>query len=409
MTGGKTWNISGSIAAKRTTNPIRAVVDQMKIEPNPNKTPIKLSIGDPTVFGNLPVAPEVVAAVTEALTGAKNNGYPHCLGIPAARAAIAERYGSEGNPIGPDDVCIASGCSGAIEIALGSIANEGDTILIPEPGFSLYQTVCDNKGIKTKRYQLNPDAAWEVDLESLKAGIDDSVVAMIINNPSNPCGSVYSKDHLEKILAIADEAKVPILADEIYADMTFEGTKFHAIAELTTEVPVISVGGLAKRYLAPGWRVGWILLQDHGSGKLNDVRDAVMRSSQVILGANSLIQAALPAIFANTPQSYYDDTMAALAAHSKTLFEKLSTMDGLEPIMPAGAMYMMVRVDVEKLKDIADDVAFTEKLFAEEAVMVLPGQCFGAKNFVRLVVCAPDEMLLEACERMEAFCKRHSA
>lgn len=105
----------------------------------------------------------------------------------------------------------------------------------------------------------------------MESKIDKTTKAILINNPSNPCGSVYSKEHLESILRIAEKYHLPIISDEIYADMVFEGHKFYPIGSLSSKVPVLSIGGLAKVYLAPGWRLGWIALYDK-LGVLNKVR-----------------------------------------------------------------------------------------------------------------------------------------
>lgn len=157
---------------------------------------------------------------------------------------------------------LASACSGALEIAFAAIANEGDNILIPSPGFSLYQTLCDSKSITAKCYNLLPDKEWEADLSHVKSLITSKTKAILVNNPSNPCGCVYSKQHLLDIIQIARENCIPIIADEIYANMAFDGHQFHAMASLCNDVPIVCVGGLAKQYMVPGWRIGWIVLYD---------------------------------------------------------------------------------------------------------------------------------------------------
>lgn len=96
-------------------------------------------------------------------------------------------------------------------------------------------------------------------MESL---IDDKTACILVNNPSNPCGSVYSEQHLRDILALAEKHHLPIIADEIYCDLVFKGNQFYPMATLTKEVPILSVGGLAKKYLVPGWRVGWVTVHD---------------------------------------------------------------------------------------------------------------------------------------------------
>ena len=240
-------------------------------------------------------------------------------------------------------------------------------------------------------------------MESL---IDNKTAAIVINNPSNPCGSVYSKQHLQDILALVDRRHIPIIADEIYADMAFEPYVFHAMASLTTTVPILSVGGLAKKYLVPGWRVGWVLIHDRNN-LFARVRKGLVSLSQLILGSNSLIQSALPSLLHETPQSFYDNTMRQLRDNALLSQEKLSTIPGLKVIVPQGAMYIMVGIQLDKFKDIKNDMEFTERLVAEESVLCLPGQCFKYPNFFRIVFTAPKNKLEEAYERIRQFCARH--
>ena len=109
---------------------------------------------------------------------------------------------------------------------------------------------------------MQPDKQWEADLDHMEKLIDANTVAIVVVNPSNPCGSVYSKQHILEILAVAERHFLPVIADEVYAGLVFSGSKFYSIASLSQNVPVLSCGGMGKKYLVPGWRVGWILIHD---------------------------------------------------------------------------------------------------------------------------------------------------
>lgn len=130
------------------------------------------------------------------------------MGLESARTAIAKRYttryGGGGGGLSSRDVVIASGCSGALDLAIGVLAGEGDWILLPQPGFTIYGVLARSKGIQPVPYPLLPSRGWEIDLEAVEAALCKSsnqrCAAWIINNPSNPCGSVYSKEHLEACL-----------------------------------------------------------------------------------------------------------------------------------------------------------------------------------------------------------------
>ncbi|KAI8145028.1 tyrosine aminotransferase [Fennellomyces sp. T-0311] len=402
-----TWNVRSSDVSKRAHNPIRQIVDKLKVDPKAQKSFISLSVGDPTVFGNFNVHQSANDAVTKQLNTFKHNGYAPAHGSIQAREAVARKYSVPEAPLTADDVILTNGCSGALEICFSVLCNPGQNILLPCPGFSLYRSLADVKQIEGRYYNLLPEQNWQADLKHMESLIDDNTAAILINNPSNPCGSVYSRGHLEDILAVAAKHHVPIIADEIYCDLVFKGNVFYPMASLTKDVPILSVGGLAKKWLVPGWRIGWILIQDCHNVLGKEVREGLLNLSQVILGPNSVTQGALDDILHRTPQSFYDDTIKQLELNTKISVEAVSKIDGLKPVTPQGAMYMMVGIDIEKFKDIASDVEFSQKLVAEENVLCLPGQCFDYPNFVRIVITPPADSLSEAYDRMAQFCARH--
>ncbi|KAI8870230.1 tyrosine aminotransferase [Ramicandelaber brevisporus] len=385
-------------------------------EPKEKKKQISLSIGDPTIFGNFKTDPAVVDAVSRALHSYQANGYTHECGTTEARNAVASKFSTVEAPLTGNDVILTSACSGALELAIGVLANPGQNILVPRPGFPLYQTICGNKGIEARQYSLLPHQDWQIDLSDLAAQIDDKTAAVIITNPSNPCGSVFTRNHLLEIIAVCEQHKVPIIADEIYADMVFKNaggedgasSEFWTVARLTRNVPVLSVGGLAKQYLVPGWRMGWILVHDYTPNKvLSQVRDGIAALATLILGPNSLIQAALPDILHKTPATFLHDTLAQLEANALLSKKHLSAVPGLAPVMPQGAMYMMVEILPADFDGIEDDIDFAGKLAVEQGVVVLPGQCFDCPNFFRICLAPPADVLAEAYVRIAEFCDKH--
>ncbi|KUF84373.1 Tyrosine aminotransferase [Phytophthora nicotianae] len=408
------WNVQPSDFANLCSNPIRKIVDNIKKPATSTKTLIPLSLGDPTVFGNLHCPDVLVQAIVRNTRSMQHNGYIHSAGSEAARAAIAQHFGNMRAPLTMDDIVIASGCSGAIEIALRGLLNPGDNILLPKPGFPLYQALCEAHKIECRFYNLKPENNWEVDLEHMQSLVDDNTKAILVNNPSNPCGSVYSKPHLEAILALAELNKIPIIADEIYGDMVFGSNVFFPMAALTKTVPVVAVGGLAKQFLIPGWRVGWVMVHDRNS-ILKDVRTAYFKLSQNILGANSLVQSAIPDLLTPVPGSAEEQSLvnfkkryfATLEDNATFTIDTLAKIPGLEVVVPQGAMYAMVKVQTEVLTKIKDDFDFTQKLLDEESVFVLPGQCFGMTNYFRIVFSAPHEVLADAYTRVAEFCRRY--
>lgn len=191
--------------------------------------------------------------------------------------------------------------------------------------------------------------------------------------------------------------------------MVFEKEVFYSIANLSSNVPVFTCGGLAKQYLVPGWRIGWIVIKDSIPSRLMKVREGIVNLTQVIVGANTLIQAAIPKIILNTPPNFFENTMKILECNAKTCLKLLENNPVLSAVIPQGALYLMININVEKLKDILDDLDFVEKLVQEQSVLCLPGKCFNSNgNYVRVVFSSPTEKLIEAFERIKQFCKLHS-
>jgi len=271
---------------------------------------------------------------------------------------------------------------------------------------------------------------------------------------------VFPRKHLEKIVDVARKHSLVIISDEIYANMTFQNsTPFTPIADISGDVPVMTVGGLAKEFLVPGWRLGWVILCDR-SGICEDLRPALQRLTQLVLGActfrcwsakrktivlsfslsththtqthplasqlmrhrpthyiGTLIQSVLPQILnpedkerKSQLESFHDAVNERLTEHAAFTVKALSSVPGLRVVKPEGAMYVMIGIDPKRFdeKVIKDDVTFSNLLLKEEAVFVLPGQCFGIENFFRVVFAAPLPLLKQAYSRISRFCERHT-
>jgi len=138
---------------------------------------------------------------------------------------------------------------------------------------------------------------------------------------------------------------LPIIADEIYGDLVYaDGAQFHPLATLSPHVPIISCDGIGKRYLVPGWRLGWLIVHDR-FGVLEDVKRGIVALSQKIVGPCALVQGALPRILAETPKEFFENTKKLLAANAQIVYDVLSRVPGLKPLRPQGAMYCMVGIE----------------------------------------------------------------
>ena len=218
---------------------------------------------------------------------------------------------------------------------------------------------------------------------------------------------------VEPLRGAAMRFNLPIIADEIYGRMVFPPAVFTPLASLSTTVPILAVSGLAKEFLVPGWRVGWVALHDRG-GRMGAVRKGLFALSQLTLGACSAVLAVLSTVL--TPPLgdaavalavWHEGVRSTLAAHAGVTVECLAGVHGVSLVPPQGAMYAMLRVDPAQYTDLGSDVEWCAALLREENVMLLPGTAFEAPNFVRIVFCAPVGVLREVFGRVGRFCERH--
>lgn len=227
---------------------------------------------------------------------------------------------------------------------------------------------------QVKYYDLIPEKNWEIDLDHLESLIDHKTAAIVLNNPSNPCGSVYTEFHLRKLLSIAYNYQIPIIADEIYDRLVFPGNKFVSITSLNSFVPILVCGGLAKRFLVPGWRIGWVAIHDPIGAFDHGVRQGMVKLSQRTIGSNTLIQGAIPDILKSSPERFFDGLINTLVENAKICYEILKTAKGIIPYKPQGTMYMMIEIELDKFPEFDDGILLGQKMIEEESVFCLPGE-----------------------------------
>lgn len=317
---------------------------------------------------------EATEAIIRTVEEGCYNGYGPCVGFEPVREAVAQYLSYDGVKYTPKDVILCSGCSSSLEHCIAVLADgtKGHNILMPRPGFPIYRTLAETIGVEVNSYNLLPEKNWEIDLNDLESKIDNKTAALIINNPSNPCGSVYDEEHLTRILEIANRYKVPVIADEIYERLVFPEKRFVSLAAINTTVPLLICGGLAKRFLVPGWRLGWIVIHDP-IGAFGDIRAGLNALSQRIIGSNTIVQGAMADILLKTPQKFHDDLINTLRESAKLTYDLLENVKGLHPYMPEGTMYLMVKVELEHFPQFDDVLGFVSKMMEEQSVFCLPG------------------------------------
>ncbi|KAG5464063.1 hypothetical protein LSCM1_00243 [Leishmania martiniquensis] len=376
-----------------------------------DKTQLKLSIGDPTFDGNFKTTEVAVKAFHEYTQMPTKYSYQRSWGTVAACTAVAawwaENFASE-NPEAckAENVVLTTGGAEAIVHSITALCDTNDNLLIPAPGFPAYAFCCDTFGIEKRFYSLLPYKNWEVDLEEVRTLVDGRTKAIVLNNPSNPCGSNWSREHVEAVVKLCEELKLPIISDEIYCGMVFKGQVFTSIAQFKSPVPRLIICSLAKNFMLPGWRVGWVLMVD-AEGYAKGVLKGMQNLSMHTLGPNALAQHAMPEILKNTTKDFYARNVEMLEANAELLVEGLCKCHGLSCAKPQGSMYIMVRVYTDQFKDIKSDIDFYTALEDEENVQVVPGSYMRMPGFFRICFTRDRRVLEEVLERLPAFCERH--
>ena len=368
-------------------------------------TILKLNIGDPIAYPGLPTPQHMVDAYAEALQRG-HNGYSPSYGLPVLREAIAKDERTKGWNARAEDVYVCYGVTEALQILFASVLCEGDKVLAPGPHYPPYMAYPQMYGATTVEYMLKPDDGWRLDLEDIKAKMDDSVRLLVLINPNNPCGSVANAEEIDAVLSIAKAyPNCIVVADEIYDGLDFTGQHV-SVAKCSTEVPVVCLNGVSKVYYAPGWRIGYMAIHDP-TQRMHLVRDGIERMLRSRLCASTPAQLGYLAGL-ESDRSWMDAYSQKVVAQRDVCVDRINGIDGLEVQSSGGAFYMFVKLTDPKWAE--DDKQFVLDLLHEEHVLVVHGSGFSpelGRGHFRIVYLPEISVLNEAFDRIERFLIRH--
>ena len=394
------WYLSASESSKKTINPVREIVSTIRLAPDFHMPTYSLALADPSVFPDFAANPAFVDAVSQSLLAGKGNGYADSSGTRDARETIAREFSYHNIQLKYNDVTMDVGCTGAMNTVLQAFLDSGDNILIPAPGFPLYRTMAMNLGAEAITYNLLQQKGWEADLEDLERKINKRTKLIVVINPSNPCGSVYSKEHLLEILQLAEDRRVCILADEVYHNMTY-GRPYFPMGSLTDQVPVFTVGSLSKAFLVPGWRCGWLIIYDKYN-RCQQIREGISKVKTMLQHPAPFIMQALPRIFGEIPHDHFTSLMAKIKLRAELVMEKVKGIPCLSMDLPQGAMYCIIGIDFTNLT-FKDSLSFAQQLAEKQGVLVMPAEACLGKNGFRIVLCQPMYVIEECMERIQSL------
>ncbi|MBQ9850419.1 MAG: pyridoxal phosphate-dependent aminotransferase [Clostridia bacterium] len=354
---------------------------------------LKLNIGNPAPFG-LMAPDEIIVDMIYNLRSTE--GYSESKGLFSARKAIMQYCQLKGIPdVGVNDIYTGNGVSELIMMSMQGLLDSGDEILVPMPDYPLWTAAVTLAGGKAVHYLCDEKADWNPDIEDMKKKITANTKGIVVINPNNPTGALYSKDILEQIVQLARENELILFADEIYDRLVFDGEEHVALASLAPDLLTVSFNGLSKSHKVAGFRCGWMCLAGDKS-KAKGYIDGLNLLASMRLCSNVPAQSIIQTALGGTQSG------EALLREGGRLYEQrnyiykaLNDIQGISAVKPKGAFYIFPRLDMKKF-NIVDDEKFALDLLHEKKILVTCGTGFNWKDHDHFrIAFLPDVILLE--------------
>lgn len=366
---------------------------------------LKLNTGNPASFGF-----DMPESVRHAVASQLDAAVPYCdvKGMPAAREAILKYHLSRGlRDITADDIFIGNGVSEVASMLMTALMGSGDEILMPTPCYSLWSNSAYICGAKPVYYRCDPNNGWNPDVADIRGKITEKTKAILIINPNNPTGAVYSREVLLEIAELARKHHLVLLSDEIYDRLVMDDIPYFSTAALAPDVPCVTFNGLSKSHIICGFRCGWMVFS--GGNELDEVKGAVMQLAAMRLCGNAVTQLAIPAALADP-----DSTKAMLVPggrlyeQRKATIDLLETIEGVSLVPNRAAFYLFPSID-PKLYDFESDQDFAMQFLHEKHILVIPGRGFDWHEDIRFrIVMLPEPRELHrAMEELADFLSKH--
>jgi alanine-synthesizing transaminase len=378
------------------------VLDEAKRLEDAGHLITKLNIGNPQPFG-FDAPPEILVDVIRNLH--LSQGYSDSQGIMSARTAVVQHYQSRGIDITDvDDVWLGNGVSELIQLSLQAMLDDGDEVLIPAPDYPLWTACTSLAGGKPVHYMCDEQSDWMPDVKDMESKITDRTKAIVIINPNNPTGAVYSESVLREIADLAAAHSLVVLADEIYDKILYDDAVHTTFASIAPDVFTMTFNGLSKAYRVAGFRAGWMMLtgpRAHATSYLEGITMLTNMRLCANVPAQHAIQTAL-----GGRQSIKELILPGgrLLAQRDAAVTALEAIPGVTCVRPKGALYVFPRLD-PKMYPIADDRQFILEFLRDQHVLVVQGTGFNwpRTDHLRIVTLPHAEDLTTAIGKLGTF------
>lgn len=367
---------------------------------------LKLNIGNPAPFG-FDAPDEIIQDVIRLLpTG---QGYCESKGLYSARKAVMQHYQQRGLlTIDIEDIYLGNGASELITMSLQALLNNGDEVLIPAPDYPLWTASTSLSGGKPVHYICDEQSDWFPDIDDIRSKITDRSKAIVVINPNNPTGAVYSKELLQQIVDLAEEHNLVIFADEIYDKILYDGAVHIPMSTMVNNSLCVTFNGLSKAYRLAGFRSGWMLITG-AKHRAKDYIEGLDILSSMRLCANVPAQHAIQTCLGGY-QSINDLVLPGgrLLEQRNLAYDLLNQIPGVSCVKPKGAIYMFPKLDPKKF-DIANDEKLVLDFLQQEKILLVQGTAFNwpQPDHLRVVFLPRIDDLTHALNRFAAFLSRY--
>ncbi len=366
---------------------------------------LKLNIGNPAPFG-FEAPEEIIQDVIRNLSNAQ--GYCDSKGLFSARKAIMQECQQIGiDNVDIDDIYLGNGVSELIVMAMQALLNNGDEVLIPAPDYPLWTAAVSLGGGTPVHYVCDEQADWFPDIKDIEAKISKNTKAIVIINPNNPTGAVYSQELLEEIIRVARKHQLIIFSDEIYSKILYDDAKHIPIASLCEDLLIATFNGLSKSYRLAGFRSGWMIL----SGAKDNAVDYI-EGLEIL--SNMRLCANVPAQFAvQTALGGYQSINELILPGGRLREQRdiawnlITQIPGVSCVKPKGAIYMFPKLD-PAVYPVKDDAKFVFDLLEKEKILLVQGSAFNVENssHFRIVFLPTVDVLQQAIGKIDSFLRR---
>ena len=363
---------------------------------------LKLNIGNPAPFG-FRTPDEVVQDMARQLTDCE--GYSDTKGLFHARKAIMQYAQLKGLPnVGMDDIYTGNGVSELINLTMTALLDHGDEILIPAPDYPLWTACASLAGGTPVHYLCDEQADWNPDIADIERKITPRTKAIVIINPNNPTGAVYSREVLEEIVEVARRHQLIIFSDEIYDRLVMDGIEHISIASLAPDLFCITFSGLSKSHMIAGWRIGWMIMSGNKEMAKDYIAGLHLLSNMRLCSnvpAQSIVQTALGG---HQSVKDYIRPGGRIYEQREYVYQALNDIPGISAVKPKAAFYIFPKMDIAKF-NIRDDEKFAMDLLREKRILITRGRGFNwpEPDHFRIVYLPRIDALREAMGDLRDF------